>query len=235
MVGHLQNIVSEWRTAAAAAEPVLGPRFKRLACVLFALVTVYIVAAIVLVPSTQEREFNFVDERGAITVLSAIFMSMGCGFAFAAFWVSLGATTAVRRFWLLVSAGIGFFVLDELLQFHERIGNRINELDPFGLYSSEAIRGWDDVIVIMYGVVALPVGVILLRTIVKFPTFLKLIAAAFLFYVVHTAIDSLTEPRTTLSVICEESCKLYSTLLIALACLSGLLVQAGKAPATDDA
>ncbi len=41
------------------------------------LVVAYIAAAVVLVPSGKVPEFNFVDERGAVTVLSAILLAMG--------------------------------------------------------------------------------------------------------------------------------------------------------------
>lgn len=188
------------------------------------LVAIYILLAIVLIPQNETRHFHFVDERGAITVLSAMFLAIGCGFGFASFLLSLGSPRSVRCFWLLVSTALGLLVLDELLQFHERIGFRLDGIDPFDLASSGIIRGWNDVVVILYGVIAVPVGVLLLPTMIRYRSFLILICIAFVSYVLHTTIDSLVEPPTILSVILEESAKLYCSLCVALACLAGLLV-----------
>jgi len=223
---YFTQVRAEMRAAKTDRDSAVWQRLVPLSMMLSAIVAIYIVLAIVLVPSAYSRDFNFVDERGAITALSAIFLAMSCGFGFATFVLSLGEARTVRCFWLLVSFALGFLALDELLQFHERIGTQLDRLDLMGLTSSGAIRGWNDVVVIMYGVVSVPVGVILLPTIVRYPTFLKVICVAFTFYVLHTAIDSLTEPRTTLSVILEESAKLYCSMSLALACLSGLLTHA---------
>jgi len=202
------------------------PRITPLAVVVSILVAIYILAAIVFVPPTQLREFNFVDERGAITALSAIFLAMGSGFSFATFLFSQGSARTIRCFWLLVFVALGFLVLDELLEFHERFGRLLDRVDLMGLTSAGLIRGWNDIIVILYGVAALPVGMLFLPTIVRYPTFLKLICLSFAFYFLHTAIDSLSEPPTTLSVIVEESAKLYCAALIAIACLAALCVHA---------
>ena len=101
-------------------------------------------------------------------------------------------------------------------------------MDPFGLAASGTIRGWNDAIVISYGAVAVPVAVILLPAMIRYKTFLTLIGLAFVAYVTHTAIDALVEPPTVVSVILEESAKLYCSLLLALACLAGLLVHSER-------
>lgn len=223
------------RAAITDRDSTVGSRIVPLSLVLSVMVAIYIVSAIVFVSPAESTKYHFVDERGGITALSAMFMSMGCGFGFASFVLSLGSARTVRFLWFLVSVSLGFLALDELMGFHERIGSALDRIDIMGLTSSKTIRGWNDVVVIMYGVVALPVGVILLPTIVRYPTFLKLICIAFAFYVLHTAIDSLVEPPTTLSVIVEESAKLYCSLCIALACLSGLFAHAfAKFPIDTD-
>jgi len=224
------------RAGIAESDSTVGPRMVPISIVISTLVAIYILLAIVLIPANATRHFNFVDERGAITVLSAVFLAMGCGFGFASFLLSAGSARSVRCFWSLVSAALGFLVLDELLQFHERIGNRLDGIDLLGLTSSGTIRGWNDVIVILYGLIAVPVGVMLLPIMVRYQTFLKLICSAFVAYVLHTTIDSLVEPPTILSVILEESAKLFCSLFVALACLAGLLVHAGGTlpPDTQD-
>ncbi|MDB4634023.1 hypothetical protein OAG76_01325 [Rubripirellula sp.] len=221
------------RAGIADSDSTVGPRMVPISITVSALVAIYILVAIVLIPPNATRHFNFVDERGAITALSAIFLAMGCGFGFASFLLSVGSPRSVRCFWSLVSVALGFLVLDELLEFHERIGDRLDGIDLLGLTSSGTIRGWNDAIVILYGVIAVPVGVMLLPTMVRYQTFLKLICIAFVSYVLHTTIDSVVEPPTILSVILEESAKLYCSLFVALACLAGLLVHAGGKLSSD--
>ena len=221
---YLANYRSHLRAGLAVSDSPVGARMWPLSIAISSLVAIYIVVAILLVPQDEPPHFNFVDERGAITALSAIFLAIGCGFGFATFLLSEGSHRSIRFFWSLVSVALGFLVLDELLQFHERMGNKLDGIDPLGLASSGTIRGWNDAIVILYGVIAVPVGALLLPTMVRYKTFLKFIFIAFFAYVLHTAIDSLTEPPTILSVILEESAKLYCAQFIALACLDGLLV-----------
>ena len=228
MIRHLNRYRSKVRAGFAMKEPAVSRRLIRISLVMAGLVFLYILVAIFLVPPGETRHYNFVDERGAITALSAVFLSMGCGFGFVTHLFVTEDVREVRFFWLLVSAALGFLVLDELLQFHERIGGRLDGLDPFGLAESGTIRGWNDAIVILYGVVALPVAVILLPAMIRYKTFLTLICLAFVAYVTHTAIDSLVEPPTVVSVILEESAKLYCSLSLALACLAGLLVHADR-------
>ncbi len=225
---YLTNVQTELRAGIAEHQATVGRRMIPLSIGLSVLVAVYIVIAIFLIPPNESRDFNFVNERGAITALSAMFLAMACGFSCASFLISVGLPRAVRCFWLIVSVALAFLVLDELLEFHERIGDRLDRIDLLGWTSSGMIRGWNDVIVILYGVVALPLGLFILPTMARFPSFVKLICIAFSCYVVHTTIDTLVQPPTTPSVVCEESAKLYCSLFIALACLSGLLVRATR-------
>lgn len=225
---YLTHLRTELRTNTADRESTIGPRMASLTLIFVPLVALYIVVAIVVVPPTEPRNFNFVSERGAITVLSGIFLAMACGFGFATFLLSLGSPRTVRRFWFVVSVALGLLAMDELLGFHEAIGHVLDEIDLMGVTSSTTIRRWNDLVVILYGVVALPLGVMYLPTMVRYPSFLKLTGFAFAFYVVHTAIDAVVEPPTLLSVILEESAKLFSGLFLALACLAACLVHANE-------
>lgn len=221
----LRRHISTFRAAQAA--PITSEVSTRIRSLLFPLllgVGIYIVLAAVLVPPNEsDPAFNFVDEQGAVTALSAVFLAAGCAFAFATFLFQSSRDRLVRSVWLLVTAALGFLVLDELLQFHERAGNLIERALPAG---PSGVRGWNDVVVILYGVVSIPVGLALLPVLARYPTFLQTMAAAFVFYVIHTATDSLAEPETFTSLVIEESAKLYCSALIALACLSALLVHA---------
>ena len=51
----------------------------------------------------------------------------------------------------------------------------------------------------------------------------EVLAIAFGFFIVHTTIDSFVYVRTYLSVILEESCKLYSSAYFASAMFIGLI------------
>ncbi|MEL7363637.1 MAG: hypothetical protein AAFN13_16295, partial [Bacteroidota bacterium] len=226
----MPEIIDTIRRRSASSEPLLlnaGAQVRLQRFVLFgsALVFVYLVAAIYAIPPDEPRAFHFVDERGAVTALSAVFLAVACGFSFLTVLFSEGETRKVRGFWWLTTLALGFLVLDELLQFHERLGVLLDEADALGL-SNSPVRGWNDVVVAAYGVVAIAVGAYFLPVLLRYPEFTKLVGAAFFFYVLHTVIDSVTEPPTTQSVILEESAKLFCGQFLALAFLSTVLVHA---------
>ncbi len=84
-----------------------------------------------------------------------------------------------------MALGFGFLALDELIGFHERLGIII------GYYAySSVFRNWNDVIVILYGVIALPFIVVFLSHIMRHRMLLELFIVAFIFYSLHTLIDS---------------------------------------------
>lgn len=185
------------------------------------LVAAYIAAAIL--GTSGAPEYHFVEERGAITALSAIFLAMSAGFAFATALASLDRGTQTRLLWFGVAAAMTLLAIDELMEFHEMIGGRLDDADTAALARNAGWRGWNDIIVVAYGLIALPFGIVFLPTLLRYPRLLELLAVAFVLFVVHTAIDSLVEPRTTVSAILEESAKLYCTSFFALAFLAALL------------
>ena len=71
------------------------------------------------------------------------------------------------------------------------------------------IRRWNDVIVFLYGVLALPVSLYFLPSVLRFPKVFEYFFLAGSCYIVHTAIDSVVSPPTVHSVIIEESAKLF--------------------------
>ena len=121
-------------------------------------------------------------------------------------------------FWGLSAGGFLFFSFDELLQFHERLGEFIAST-PIG--PAEIFRNWNDVIVIGYGMIAILVLFYCLPAILRIPMVAETLALAFGFYLTHTIIDS-TQVRTSLSIIVEESAKLFSSAFLALAMLYGI-------------
>lgn len=225
---YLSRFVEESRTAIAGRTGAAGPRVLGLAVTMCALVALFIAVSILAGPLSGAVEFHFVEERGAVTVLSAIFLAMGAGFAFVAFLLSSDGPKKTRIFWFLATMAVGFLAMDELLEFHEKIGRRLDRVDFLFVTSGDLIRGWNDVIVVLYGVVALPVALLFLPTVLRHPKLLQLMCVAAGFYTIHTAIDSLTEPPTSVSIILEESAKLYCSAFVALALLTAVLYIARK-------
>jgi hypothetical protein len=223
MAAKLTRFRDQMRAAIANRKSADRPRVTRFITILIALVSSYIALSIVLAPASQVPEFHFVDERGAITVLSAVFLAMGSGFALVSYLLSAAEPPSTRLFWFLMLLAIGFLTMDELLEFHERIGGLLDRWDALGLASGDTFRGWNDIIVICYGVVALFVALFFLPTALSFPVFFELMCVACGFYVIHTAVDTLATTPTTASVMVEESAKLFCSAFIALALLVALL------------
>lgn len=207
---------------AADMQPVgIHPWSTWILAVVVASTAVWIVASIMLVPGDETAHFHFVDERGAVTALSALFLAAGSAFALVAFLVRHDrVANATSLFWLVAAGGLAVLALDELLQFHERVGG---VLDSNPGSQTTLFRNWNDIIVIGYGVIAVGVGLVFLPVVMSYRHLLPLLATAFCFFAVHTAVDSLADPPTTMSVIIEESAKLFTGAFILLAMLQGML------------
>ena len=165
-------------------------------------------------------DYHFREERGAITALSAIFLAVASGLAGASFFLIDKDHKSKKVFWLLNMTAFGFFAWDELMQEHEKLGQWIRDS---WMGSSQIFRNWNDAVVIVYGIVALIFFVYFLPIILNYPKFIEILAIAFIFYITHTAIDSLSVERTSMSVILEETCKLFSSAYFACAMFVGLL------------
>jgi len=194
------------------------------------LIGLYIAASIFVRPGDASTEFNFVDERGTVTALSAVLLATGAAFSLSAFLLSANEFRKSRIFWFLAAGALGVLALDELLEFHERLGDRI---DAIGI-AAGPVRHWNDVIVIVYGVLALGFLCYFLTTIIRYPRFIELLVVAFVCFLVHTTVDSLVEPPTVVSVVVEESCKLFCSAFISLAFLFGMLGVSRKLPRTEN-
>lgn len=229
---YLDHLRAGVRNGLADRDSTIWSEVRPLVSIAVPLVLLYIVAAIAIVPGDEPQNYNFVSERGAVTVLNAVLLAMGSGFGLLSFLLTDASSRHVRWFWFLVSASIGFLAMDELLRFHEALGSVLDDIDPLGLKDGGTIRGWNDIVVVAYGVAALPVVVAFLPTMARVPAFPEFAAAAFVCYVVHTGIDALVEPPTNLSVILEESAKLFAGLFLALACLAGVLSCARRSEST---
>jgi hypothetical protein len=147
-----------------------------------------------------------------VTTLSAIFLALASIFSGVCFNLSRVRTDFLRYFWLLTTVGFAFLFLDELLRFHEMTGRY---LDPT-VGVPEGFRRWDDIVVILYGIVALFIMAGFLPEIFRYPRVMEMMGVAFLFYFIHTLVDSISEPRTDLSAIIEETAKVFCAEYLAI-------------------
>ena len=157
------------------------------------------------------REYHFLSEHGLITALSTMFLTMASAFSISTLVVHFREKSSHIWLWITIALGLGFLAMDESAQFHERLGLIIGDLFDSGIF-----RNWNDVIVILYGVVALPVVTVLLPRMMRYRMLLEAFAIAFIFYVLHTLIDSTQSPKTAFSVVFEESAKLMCGAFLAL-------------------
>lgn len=220
----LQRYLQAVGRARAQCRAAPRPPLATMAAGWAVLLVFYIIASVLLVPPSEGAAFNFVDEQGAVTALSAICLASAMALAFANYLVGGWPEKHYRMFWLALALTLGFLALDELLQFHERTGDALETLKPLGeLVENTRLRNLNDVVVALYGVMAVPVALAFLPGVLRTPYVLRLLLVASGFYVVHTVIDGTAEPETFTSIVCEESAKLFSSGFIALAMLTGLL------------
>ena len=183
-----------------------------------ALTVLYCFLAIYLVPSNKPPDFNF-QEGGAVTALSAIYLASACGLAIAANLIHRRAEGRHQWFWTILAGGLAFLAFDELLQFHERVDRLVIER----LLPEAGFQSWNDLIVVIYGLVAVLIMFFLLPALLKYRMVPELFAVAFIFYAIHTLIDSVQTTSTLTSIVLEESAKLVSVAFLALGTLAGFL------------
>jgi hypothetical protein len=194
------------------------PPFRRIVVAMLIFLVFY-VALCFLVGPANEKEYHFAREEGAITALSAIFLAMGAAFAGSSRFLSQQKGGLKSSFWLIMTCVFGFLAIDELMKIHEGLGWLTQQ--QFNV--PRGFRNWNDIIVISYGLLALVGAFIFLPVVLRYPRFLEVVGIAFAFFVVHTLIDSLSEPKTALSMICEESAKLFCVAFLALAMFIALI------------
>lgn len=186
--------------------------------VLLGLVLACLAVSVVLGPADKPH-LEFL-EGGLVTWMSGGFMALTSVLAFACVLVYPQGLSRGRLFWLLLAGAFGFFFLDEFLQIHERAGNLVARSI---MAAPEGVRNWNDLFVIGYGLAGLATAVAFLPELLKRPLVAKQLGIGFAFYVVHTAIDSLTAEPTSSSMILEESAKVYAALFFCIAAYSGLV------------
>ena len=224
MILTYQNKIEEALRLRAQEE---APNILFPAVLLSAFLLVTIAVALLVAP--EGRLIKEFQEFGMVTALSAIFLAMTSSFAGLCFYLKREGTDWRRYFWLLTSLGFLFFSLDELLEFHERFSWW---LEDTRIGPTTTFRTWNDVVVILYGVVAVAVTLGFLPEVLRYPRVIDLLIAGFLFYCLHTLIDS-TLVHTPTKMIVEESCKLFASAFFALSMFIGVLaiIDSSRQPA----
>jgi hypothetical protein len=202
---------------------VLGARPARpagigpvIAVVVVALLS-FIALSVVLAPA-GDIAINFSDERRSITLLSTgMFLMAGC-LAAATLWIERRRSGRARLLWTSLTVLMFYFCADEVLQFHEQLG------DYLGAHASPGpFRNFNDVIVIGYGLAALPVALLSWREVLRHPRLMTMLMITGALYVGTSAVDSLSEPPTSTSIIVEESIKVFCSTFFMLSMLTGFL------------
>ena len=219
MMNLKQNFSAAMKAALAERSAAATNKLNTYGTALAAIATgAYIVLSILVTPSYEPaQQFT---EGGTITALSAVYLAMAGSAALVGFYLLSDRPGVGKFFWLIAGLGLAFMSLDELVQIHERIDMIVTSS---GVGKPETLRNWNDLVVILYGVVGLTIGLIFLPELLRFPRVLEMYATGFAFYLIHTVIDSVTTNPTPLSIICEESAKLLCVMMLLLASVTAVM------------
>ncbi len=200
------------------------PQTFKLSAIVVSFIFIFICYSVYLHPAETRFSFHFYLEEGAITILSVTLLTCASLAGYAAFIIAPGKDKRQKVFFLVVAVALTYLALDEILHFHEHVGDSLDDMGFLKvIFRVTNIRRWNDLIIILYGVISLPVFIYFLPTAVQIPYFAECFILAFLSYVGHTAIDSFVEPPTTPTYIIEESFKLYASTFILLGLITTLL------------
>lgn len=218
----LASYLGSFREALESRKRIAAPSLPRIVLPVSAVLFAVILLCIAVAPE-GDIDFQFREEEGIVTSLSAIFLAMASAFA-GLCWLTEGKPGhGIRLWWALTCIGFFFFACDELMRFHEHVGTFMRR-EMFGR-PSHFFRNWNDVIVVGYGVVALPVIGYFLPRILRLPRYVELLAIGFFAYAFHTLVDVLPHTDDPIgrfmqsipSSIPEESGKLFASSFFAVA------------------
>ncbi len=184
-------------------------------------VLLYIAASVVFAPAAEPM-YHF-GENGAVTALSSVSLSMSSALAAVVFYVRAKSWDQGALFWLCLTGACLFLALDEQLMLHERGGLVIETTSISGL-----VEDWDDLIVTVYGILALGVAALFAREILHCRTFALLFAVGFAFFAIHTAIDSFVPNAVAWKDVPEEGAKLLCVFAVLLALVGYVMAMLEK-------
>ena len=180
--------------------------------------------SVYLHPSYMEISYNFTREEGSITILSSTTLSIASLLAYACFFTNFPAKKRQRIFFLIIALALTYLVIDEVTNLHEHIGKAIDTYPTMTqIANSLHVSTWSDMILIIYGITALPLLFYFLPTALRIPCIPEYFLAAIVCFVIHISIDFIADPPTDFSYIVEESLKVYISTFLALGLFSGLV------------
>ncbi|MDQ1290134.1 MAG: hypothetical protein QG622_3700 [Actinomycetota bacterium] len=192
------------------------PRLGAVVLTVFAALAVYLVLAALLGPDGDPR-YNFAFEQGTVTMLSTAMLMASTCLAAATVWATRGEGGRTRLLWVTLTLVMAYFTVDEVMEFHESFGVFMKERRvPTGPF-----RNWNDIIVIAYGVIAVPVALLVWREVLRFHRLFTMLVLAGLCYVGTTAVDTFSSDPTTVTTIVEETLKVSCSTLFALSMATG--------------
>jgi hypothetical protein len=218
-------------TALTYPRPVAGEPAPGGPATLWPVITVVVISVLAYIglsvlvapPSVVDAQgtalpYNFKSERGSITLLSSAMFLMAGGLAGGTLllvWADRGRS---RLLWLAFTAVMVYFSVDEVLGFHEEMGQFLDEHVSPGPF-----RTWNDVVVIIYGVVALPLALLLWREVLRYARLLPMLVITGVLYVATSSVDTLTESASATSTVIEEGIKVTCSTFFMLSMLTGLV------------
>lgn len=191
-----------------------------------------VLLAVIALGEPGNRAAAFAREGGAITWVSFAMLLSAAIIAWRGALMPFPGEVLRRLIWLCMAGGLSFLAADEVLGFHESVGLW---LDGQVSVREAGFRTWNDLIVIGYGVVALPLLLAFAPELLRHRGMLQMLGLGFLAYAGHTAVDSLFKP-SGISVVIEEgfkvSCGLALVWSMALG-VRGLLWELSSSSAID--
>jgi len=176
-------------------------------------------------PEGYRFAHNFYSEDGSITILSVTLLTIASFLSYVCFFMKPLICKHQRLFFLIIALALTFLALDEILHFHEKFGDYLDSIGFMkkAIFSRTSIRRWNDLLIVLYGVVSLPVLIGFLPIAIRIPYIVEYFLIGFFCFAVHTLTDAFIEPPTTFSYIIEESAKLFTSAFLVLGLISALL------------
>ncbi len=215
----MKTYFEELKTANKQRYQIKIPSIRMVIWFVSVLIVLVIILALSFAPK-DEIDFHFHRERGVITALSSIFLAIASGMAGSSFFLTDRENKTQKKFWFLVMLAFLFLSMDELMLWHESLGRWIENkwLEPPQIFSN-----WNDGVVILYGLGAVIFFAYFLPVILRYPKFIEILVIAFIFYMVHTGVDSFVFEKRKRLTILEETCKIFSSGYFSIAMFVGLL------------
>jgi len=169
-------------------------------------------------PNGTALPYNFKSERGSITLLSSGMFLVAACLAGVTLLTVRAERGRPRVLWFALTAAMAYFSIDEVMGFHEAAGELLDENVPKGPF-----RTYNDVVVIVYGLIAVPLALLLWREVVRYQRLLTMLLIAGVLYVATSSVDTLTDDATAVSTVIEEGIKVCCSTFFALSMLTGLV------------